>query len=109
MLRRRPASRATTPQQLGALLEHRADGGVGDLHHLRRFEGPGLGRATEAVEQGHLAEQVAPLHEGEHRLAPVVGLAGDGDATVLHHVEVLGDGALGEEHVAPSQVALHDG
>ena len=108
MLRRRPASSATTPHSSSGCSSNAvADGRVGDLDDLRRLEGPGLGRAAEAVEQAHLAEQLAALHQREHRLAPVVGPAGDGDAAVLHHVEVLGRGALGEEHVAAAQLALH--
>ena len=53
----------------------------------------------------HLAEQLAALHQREHGLAAVVGLAGEGDAAVLDDVEVLGLGALLEEHVAAAQLA----
>ena len=110
MLRSRPdEQRHDAPQQRGLLLEHGAHRRVRDLHHLRRLERPGLGGAAQAVEQAHLAEQLAALHQREHRLAAVVGAAGEGDAAVLHHVEVLGVGALGEQHVAPAEVALHDG
>ena len=49
--------RDDAPQQLGALLERGPHRGVGDLDDLRGLEGPGLGRAAQAVEQAHLAEQ----------------------------------------------------
>jgi hypothetical protein len=60
--------------------------------------------ATEPVEQRHLAEELAPLHQREHRLAAVVRLAGQGHAAVLDHVEVVGLRALLEEHVAAAQL-----
>ena len=68
------------------------------------LQGPGLGRAAQPVEQRHLAEQVAPLHERHHRLAPVDGALGDGDAAADDDVELGRLGVLGEEQVAAVHV-----
>ena len=81
--RRRPASSAhDLPEQGGLLLVQRAQGGVGDGDDLD--EGSRARASAERpqpVEQRHLAEQVARLHERHHRLAAVDRLVGDGDAT----------------------------
>jgi CarD family transcriptional regulator len=67
-------------------------------------EGPGLGRPAAAVEEAHLAEHVAPLHEGDHRLP--AGLARplhDGDATGHDHVHGRRCLVLFEQHVVAGQ------
>jgi hypothetical protein len=106
MLRAEAEEPHHAPQQVGLRLEDLVHRLVGDRHDRRRFERPRVGRAAEAVEERHLAEEVATLHEGEHGLAPVIGAAGQRDPAVVHHVEVVGVGTLLEDHVAASQ--LHD-
>jgi hypothetical protein len=60
-----------TPQQRWVAVEQLPDRRVGDGEHLRRFEGARLRRTREVVEETHLAEQVAALHEGDDALATV--------------------------------------
>src|SRR5690606_9243478 len=54
-------------------------------------------------------EEVAALHEGDHRLAAVEVLVGDGDPARSDDVEGVGLRALLEQHVAPHQVAFPSG
>ena len=94
------------PQQAGILLEDAPDRGVGHDHDRRGLQGPGRGGTTVTVEEGHLAEEVAALHEGHHRLPAVHGHVGDGDAAVEHDEELRRLVLLTEEDVVAVQNAL---
>jgi hypothetical protein len=93
------------PQQLGLGLVDRPKRLVGDGEHVGRLERPGLGRTGPPVEQRHLAEEVAALHQCHHRLATVDRPVGDGDAARRHDEELRALVALGEEHPTPVERA----
>ena len=82
VLRRRIGQQAhDVPQQVGPRFVERAERRVRDGDHVRRLERPGVGRARQPVEQGHVAEQVARFHECDHRLTAVDRPIGHGDTT----------------------------
>ena len=103
MPRSRSASIRTTPHSSsGRSLEQGAGRARSrDGQHLRRLEGPAFGRAGQAVEHAHLAEQVAGLHQGDDALAAVDRLVGDGDAPAQHDEQRVGGSSPSLNRTSP--------
>ena len=59
-----------------------------------------------AVEETHLSEQVAGLHQRHHRLAAVERLVGDGDPPGHDDVELVGLVVFPEDDIAAAQFAV---
>ena len=74
--------------------------------HGGGLEGSGLGRSTLVVEQRHLAEQVARLHQRHHRFTIVDRLVGNRDAAAGHHEQIARGVSLVEQDVAPVELPL---
>jgi len=74
-----------SPQQFGSRLVETAHRVVGNREHLGGFEGSGIGGSLTVIEERHLPEEVAFLHEREHRLTAVDRLASDGHPSAHHH------------------------
>ncbi len=89
------------PQQVGSSLVDAAQRLVGHLDELGRLQRPGLRRPAQPVEEPHLAEHVAVLHQGHHGLPAVDRPLGDGDPPRRHHAQPVRFAVLGEHDVAP--------
>ena len=95
-----------TPHLLGVTSVDLAEWPVGDHDDRRLLQRPCLGRAADAIEEPHLAEEITGLHKGHHRLASIDRFVGDGDSPRNHDVEGIRLLVFAEEHVATTQRSL---
>ena len=94
------------PEFTGPLLVKQLDRFVGDLDGIGALECSGFGRAPQPIEQAHLAEEVARLHEGDDTLTAVDGTVGDRNAARRHHEQRRWYVPLGEQDIAATEVPL---
>jgi 2-C-methyl-D-erythritol 4-phosphate cytidylyltransferase len=94
-----------TPQKGRLAVEQLLDRRVRDGEHPRRFQCTRLRRPGQRVEQTHLTEQIAALHQSDDTLATVDRFVGDGDAATEDDEQLGRLVTFGEKDVAPDERA----